>query len=45
MGDFIRPGGWNNGLYKIKPHADGDLERVPTQAVRAYQEILRREQR
>ena len=42
--DFIRPGGWNNGLYTIKPHPDGDLERVPTKAVRAYQEILRREQ-
>ena len=28
--DFIYPGGWNNGLYKISPQADGDLKRVPT---------------
>ncbi len=40
--DFIYPGGWNNGLYKIKPQPDGDLKRVPTRAVQAYQRLLRR---
>ncbi len=40
--DFIYPGGWNNGLYKIDPQANGDLKRVPTRAVRAFQKVLRR---
>ena len=39
--DFIYPGGWNNGMYKISPQAGGDLKRVPTRAVQAYQEVLR----
>ena len=43
LGDFIYPGGWNNGLYKISPQANGELKRVPTRAVRAFQEVLRRE--
>jgi hypothetical protein len=41
--DFIYPGGWNNGLYTISPHANGSLKRVPTRAVQAYQDVLRRE--
>jgi beta-glucosidase/6-phospho-beta-glucosidase/beta-galactosidase len=41
--DFIYPGGWNNGLYKISPQADGELKRVPTAAVPAFQKVLRRE--
>ena len=41
--DFIYPGGWNNGLYKIDPQANGDLKRVPTRAVRAFQKVLRRD--
>ena len=41
--DFIYPGGWNNGLYKISPQPNGDLKRVPTRAVTAYQKMLRRE--
>jgi hypothetical protein len=40
--DFIYPGGWNNGLYKIDAKTDGNLQRIPTSAVRAYQEVLRR---
>ena len=40
--DFIYPGGWNNGLYKISPQADGDLKRVPTRAIDAYRKMLRR---
>lgn len=43
--DFIYPGGWNNGLYKIRPQPDGDLKRVPTPAVQAYQRLLRHELR
>jgi hypothetical protein len=43
--DFIYPGGWNNGLYKIRPQPDGDLKRVPTRAVQAYQRLLHRESR
>jgi len=43
--DFIYPGGWNNGLYKIRPQPDGDLKRVPTRAVQAYQRLLCHESR
>jgi len=41
--DFIYPGIWNHGLYRISPQADGNLKRVPTQAVQAYREVLSRE--
>jgi beta-glucosidase len=41
--DFIVPGGWNNGLYVTKPDASGDLKRIPTPAVEAFQEIMRKE--
>jgi len=43
LADFIYPGGWNNGLYKIKPEPNGDLRRVATGAVQAYQNVLGRE--
>jgi hypothetical protein len=33
----------NNGLYKIDPQANGDLKRVPTRAVQAFQKVLRHE--
>ena len=42
LADFIVPGGWNNGLYITKPDADGNLKRVPTSAVEAYQEVVRK---
>ena len=38
--DFIYEGGWNNGLYRIHPAADGDLKRVSTPAVKALSEMI-----
>jgi beta-glucosidase/6-phospho-beta-glucosidase/beta-galactosidase len=38
--ESIRPGGWNNGLYKIKEQFDGTLQRVSTGAVESYREII-----
>ncbi len=40
--DFIYPGGWNNGLYLIESEPDGNLKRIPTPAVEAYREVMRR---
>lgn len=40
--DFLVAGGWNNGLYDLLPGADGALERVPTEAVPAFREIVGR---
>jgi len=40
--ECIYNGGWNNGLYLIKEHLDGTLERVPTDAVKAYKELIER---
>jgi len=39
--DFIRPGGWNNGLYTTKKTAN--LERVQTDAAKAYGAIIRKD--
>jgi beta-glucosidase/6-phospho-beta-glucosidase/beta-galactosidase len=39
--DFIRPGGWNNGLYRIEAQPDGDLRRVRTVAADAYRDVIR----
>jgi hypothetical protein len=44
LADFIYQGGWNNGLYSIQPQPDGALQRVPTPAVAAYREMIRRDQ-
>ena len=38
--ESIRPGGWNNGLYKIKEQFDGTLERVATRSVDSYRDII-----
>jgi hypothetical protein len=43
LADFIYPGGWNNGLYTIRPQADGTLRRVRTRAVDAYRAVLARD--
>jgi hypothetical protein len=40
--DFIYEGGWNNGLYRIQPEPNGELERVPTSAVAAFRDMIRR---
>jgi beta-glucosidase len=40
--DFIYPGGWNNGIYKISPQSDGDLKRLATRAVEGFQKVLHR---
>jgi beta-glucosidase/6-phospho-beta-glucosidase/beta-galactosidase len=42
--DFLYEGGWNHGLYRVEPRAGGDLERVPTPAVAAFREMIRRDQ-
>jgi beta-glucosidase len=39
--EFIYPGGWNNGLYRIRVEPDGDLKRVRTPAVDAYRRMIR----
>jgi beta-glucosidase len=41
--DFIYPGGWNNGLYRIQAETGGDLKRVRTPAAGAYAEMLAEE--
>ncbi len=43
LADFIYPGGWNNGLYRIQAEPGGDLKRVRTSAASAYKEILDKE--
>jgi beta-glucosidase len=40
--DFIFEGGWNNGLYRIAPEANGNLKRAPTAAIGAFRTMLRR---
>lgn len=40
---FLQPGGWNNGLYTIVPQPAGDLKRVPTEAARAYRDVIERD--
>jgi hypothetical protein len=40
LGDFIFEGGWNNGLYRIRADAGGDLKRAPTAAVRAFHDMV-----
>lgn len=40
---FIRPGGWNNGLWRIEAQSNGDLKRIPTEAAQAYAEVIRRD--
>ncbi|NJD10380.1 MAG: DUF362 domain-containing protein [Gemmatimonadetes bacterium] len=39
---FIRPGGWNNGLY-VSQAQGGDLARVHTPAADRYKDIIRRD--
>lgn len=41
--DFIYEGGWNNGLYRINAGPNGDLQRVPTPAVKAFHDMIRRD--
>ncbi len=43
LADFIYEGGWNNGLYRIRPQADGGLARVSTAAVAAYRRMIGRD--
>lgn len=45
LADFIYPGGWNNGLYRIQPEPNGNLARIATPAAAAYREIIRRDSR
>jgi len=40
--ECIEPGGWNNGIYVIKSEFDGKLSRVPTRAVEAFRDMLKR---
>ena len=39
---FIKPGGWNNGLY-VSSAEGGDMRRVHTPAADTYREIIRRD--
>lgn len=41
LSDFIRPGGWNNGLYDL----DASLSRVETPAATAYRAVVARHAR
>jgi beta-glucosidase/6-phospho-beta-glucosidase/beta-galactosidase len=41
LADFLKPGGWNNGLYEIEVKQAGDLKRIPTPAVQAYRDLVR----
>ena len=41
--DFIYPGGWNNGLYRIQAETGGNLKRVRTPAAGAYAKMLAEE--
>lgn len=43
LADFVYEGGWNNGLYRIEPQADGELNRVSTPAVSAFREMVARD--
>lgn len=43
VADFIRPGGWNNGLYVIEPTPEGELKRVHTPAADAYRALIQRD--
>jgi beta-glucosidase len=43
VADFIYEGGWNNGLCVIQPQPGGDLKRVPTAALSAYRNMVRRD--
>jgi beta-glucosidase len=38
--DFIYPGGWNNGLYRIEAGPGGELKRVRTPAADTYKKML-----
>lgn len=40
MEAFLRPGGWNNGLY-VSQVAGGDMARVHTPAADSYRDIIR----
>ncbi len=40
IADFIYPGGWNYGLWRIEA-GDGDLKRIPTAAVGAFRDMVR----
>ncbi len=39
LGDFLAPGGWNNGLYDVVAEPDGRLRRVPTPAIAAFRSL------
>ncbi len=39
LGEFLYPGGWNNGLYDVVAEPDGNLRRVPTAAVAAFRNL------
>jgi hypothetical protein len=43
VADFNYEGGWNNGLCVIQPQPGGDLKRVPTAALSAYRNMVRRD--
>jgi beta-glucosidase/6-phospho-beta-glucosidase/beta-galactosidase len=40
--DFVYEGGWNNGLYRVQPGPNGDLERLATPAAAAFHDMVRR---
>ncbi len=42
VAECIRPGGWNNGLYRIEERWDGRLARVPTGAEEGFRRVLGR---
>jgi hypothetical protein len=41
--EFIREGGWNNGLYRVDTQAGAELKRLPTKAVEAFQQMVQRD--
>ena len=43
LAEFIRPGGWNNGLCVTKPQPNGELKRVRTEALTTYRDLIRKD--
>ncbi len=40
--ECIKPGLWNNGLFKIEPSPDGALRRVPTRVAAAWRDLMKK---
>lgn len=43
LGEFLVPGGWNNGLYDLVDDGSGGLTRVATPAVAAFRAVIARD--